>query len=139
MKSAIIYCRVSTEEQTKNLSLPAQERRAREYCERERLKVERVFVEEGKSAKTANRPELRAALDFLKSRRGTIHYLVVLNTSRFTRNADDHSLLGLQLKSCGVELRSVEEPQIDNTPIGIFMSRQAAAFAELDNGMKAQR
>ena len=34
-----IYCRVSTKEQTKNLSLPVQEKACRDYCEREGYEI----------------------------------------------------------------------------------------------------
>ena len=63
---AVIYCRVSTKEQTKNLSLPTQERVCREYCERQGVAVNRVFVEEGESAKTSDRTKLIELLDFCR-------------------------------------------------------------------------
>src|SRR5207249_445439 len=53
---AVIYCRVSTKEQTQNLSLPTQRRACEQYCDRHGLEVVRVFVEEGESAKTTERP-----------------------------------------------------------------------------------
>ena len=55
---AVIYCRVSTTEQTENMSLATQERHCREFCAREGFEVAAVFVERGESAKTAHRPEL---------------------------------------------------------------------------------
>jgi site-specific DNA recombinase len=57
---AIIYCRVSTKEQVANLSLPVQQRACLDYCERQGISIARVFVEEGESAKTVDRPELQA-------------------------------------------------------------------------------
>jgi site-specific DNA recombinase len=57
MQRAVIYCRVSTKDQTKNLSLPTQEKACREYCIREGYEVVAVFVEEGESAKTADGPD----------------------------------------------------------------------------------
>lgn len=59
---AVIYCRVSTQEQTSNLSLPVQERACRDYCTREQMSVERVFIECGESARTTERPEFRRLL-----------------------------------------------------------------------------
>jgi DNA invertase Pin-like site-specific DNA recombinase len=39
MASAVIYIRVSTKEQTENLSLPTQLRACEEYCRREGLEI----------------------------------------------------------------------------------------------------
>ncbi len=61
MVGAIIYIRVSTKEQTENLSLPTQLRACEEYCRREGFEVLARFKEEGESAKTADRT--RAAAD----------------------------------------------------------------------------
>jgi DNA invertase Pin-like site-specific DNA recombinase len=50
---AVIYCRVSTKEQAKNLSLPAQKKACIRFCGDQGWKVDRVFVDRGESAKTA--------------------------------------------------------------------------------------
>ena len=73
---AVIYCRVSTKEQVQNLSLDTQRRRCVEYCAQNGWAVRRVFVEEGESAKTANRPQLREMVKFCGENRGlgTHHY-----------------------------------------------------------------
>src|SRR5689334_1126684 len=56
---AVIYCRVSTKEQTQNLSLPTQERACRAYCDQNGFVADRVFVDAGESAKTTERPEFQ--------------------------------------------------------------------------------
>jgi len=52
MVGAVIYVRVSTKEQTENLSLPTQLRACGEYCRRQGYGVLERFHEEGESAKT---------------------------------------------------------------------------------------
>ena len=47
MVGAVIYVRVSTKEQTENLSLPTQIRACEEYCRREGYEVLERFKEEG--------------------------------------------------------------------------------------------
>ena len=42
---AVLYCRVSSQEQAKNLSLPTQEKACREYCARHGYEVDRLFVD----------------------------------------------------------------------------------------------
>jgi DNA invertase Pin-like site-specific DNA recombinase len=79
---AIIYCRVSTKRQAENLSLPEQERRCRHYCAESGWPVDRVFVEAGASARTADRPELRELLEYVARNSGRIRYVVVYDVSR---------------------------------------------------------
>lgn len=83
---AIVYCRVSTAEQTKNLSLPTQLAACRAYCERNDFKVVEEFIEEGESAKTTDRPELQRLLEFCRKQKGKVDVLVVYNVTRFARD-----------------------------------------------------
>jgi hypothetical protein len=66
---AVIYVRVSTKEQTENLSLPTQLKACEEYCERQDFHVLARFREEGESAKTADRMELQRLLQFCRTTR----------------------------------------------------------------------
>jgi site-specific DNA recombinase len=59
---AVIYVRVSTKEQTENLSLPTQLRACEEYCRRQGYEVLERFHEEGESAKTTDRSQLQNLL-----------------------------------------------------------------------------
>ena len=54
MVGAVIYVRVSTKEQTENLSLPTQLRACEEYCRRQGYEVLERFHEEGESAKSTD-------------------------------------------------------------------------------------
>ena len=84
---SLIYKRVSTREQVANHSLDTQERACREHCRRHGLEVERVFRDEGESAKTANRPGLQAMLDFCarESKRLDVNAVVVYRIDRLAR------------------------------------------------------
>ena len=69
MRGAVTYSRVSTIEQVRNLSLPMQVRATREWCHRKGYEIVREFVEEGESAKTMDRPQLLALLDYCRKNR----------------------------------------------------------------------
>ncbi len=137
---ALIYVRVSTSEQVANYSLGSQERACREHCRRQGLEVERVFREEGASAKTANRPELQAMLDLCarESKRLGISAVVVNQTNRLTRSLDDYAMICGALRALGIQVQSVTE-FTDNSPIGKFTGTVTAAFAQLENEVKAER
>ena len=63
MHNALIYCRVSTEEQAeKGYSLDAQEKFCRDFAQNNGYKVISVYRDEGKSGKTLGRPALKDAL-----------------------------------------------------------------------------
>lgn len=139
MKQAVVYVRVSTDEQAKNsLSLKGQEDAAREYCERENIDVAKVFCDAGESAKTANRPQLIAALAYCKEHFSMTDYFVVWKMDRLARQAYDSAIIDAELKKYGIELRSVTEP-ITESPIGNLTKTMLAGFAQFDNEVRAER
>ena len=135
---AVIYCRVSSAEQTKNLSLPTQEKACREYCARSGYMVDRVFVDAGESAKTADRKAFTELLAYCRSKKGSIHAVVVYSLTRFSRNSADHHAIANLLRGFGITLRSVTEP-IDESPSGRLMEGILAAMAQFDNEQRAER
>jgi len=138
---AIIYCRVSSKEQTQNLSLPVQEDQCKAFCAQNGWDVDRVYLERGESAKTADRTELQEALTYLREqnkRSVKIHTFVVTNVDRFARDAFDHAIIRRHLASLGVTLRAVSQP-IDETPAGKFMEGIFAALSQLDNEVRGGR
>jgi len=138
MVGAVIYVRVSTKEQTENLSLPTQLKACEEYCERQGFKVLARFREEGESAKTADRTELQKLLQFCRKNKGAVQFVVVFNLTRFAREKYDHFALRAHLKSLGISLRSATEP-IDDTSTGKLMEGVLAAFAQFDNDVRSER
>src|SRR5438093_3377596 len=138
MVGAVIYVRVSTKEQTENLSLPTQLKACEEYCGRHGFQVLARFREEGESAKTADRTELQKLLHFCRTNKGRVQFVVVFNLTRFAREKYDHFALRAHLKSLGISLRSATEP-IDDTSTGKLMEGVLAAFAQFDNDVRSER
>ena len=132
MVGAVIYVRVSTKEQTENLSLPTQLRACEEYCRRQGYEVLERFHEEGESAKTTDRSQLQSLLTFCRLNKGRVHFVIVFNLTRFARDKYDHFALRSHLQSLGISLRSATEP-IDDTSTGKLMEGVLAAFAQFDN------
>jgi DNA invertase Pin-like site-specific DNA recombinase len=130
--------RVSTKEQTENLSLPTQLRACEEYCRRQGYEVIERFHEEGESAKTTDRSQLQNLLTFCRHNKGRVHFVVVFNLTRFARDKYDHFALRSLLQSLGISLRSATEP-IDDTSTGKLMEGVLAAFAQFDNDCRSDR
>lgn len=136
---AVIYCRVSSEEQVQNLSLGTQEKACREHCERNGWEVGMVFVERGESAKTADRTQLQAALAHCRKERGAVDVFLVYAVDRFARHAGDHHALKGELAKWGIALRAVTQSVVgdDANPYSRFAETMLASVAQLDNDVRA--
>ena len=135
---AIIYTRVSSNDQVKGTSLEDQETKCRQYCAEKGMEVLKVFREEGESAKTSDRTELLSALEFCRKQKGKVDVFIVVKVDRFARNTDDHFTVRKILLDFGVTLHSVSEP-IGNNPVEKFFETILAGSAEFDNAIRSQR
>jgi DNA invertase Pin-like site-specific DNA recombinase len=138
MVGAVIYVRVSTKEQTENLSLPTQLRACEEYCRRQGYEILERFHEEGESAKSTDRSQLQNLLTYCRHNKGRVHFVVVFNLTWLARDKYDHFALRSHLQSLGISLRSATEP-IDDTSTGKLMEGVLAAFAQFDNDVRSDR
>jgi site-specific DNA recombinase len=136
--NGIIYCRVSTKEQTEGTSLDSQKQACLEYAVKKNIHILRVFTEQGESAKFADRTELVKLIDFCQKERGQVHALIVWKIDRFARNVVDHFQIKSLLGKHGVTVHSVTEP-IDSKPEGQLMETMLAGFAQFDNDIRAVR
>jgi site-specific DNA recombinase len=139
MQKAVIYTRVSTDEQAKNgLSLKGQEDAAREYCQREGIEVAGVFCDAGESAKTTNRPQLIASIAYCTYHFKEVDYYIVWKLDRLARKAYDSAVIDANLQKLGIQLLSVTEP-ITDSPVGNLTKTMLAGFAQFDNDVRAER
>ncbi len=136
--NAVIYCRVSTKEQVQNLSLATQQSRCVDFCTHNDWAVLKVFRDEGESAKTADRPAFKQMLAFCQAKQNVVHFVVVHDLSRFSREMSDQVYVIAGLENAGVRLRSVME-NVDETAAGKLMRNIYGAFNQFDNDRKAER
>ena len=130
---AVIYLRVSTKDQAsrggeaEGFSIPAQ----RDACVRKAESLGAVvvaeFVDAGESARSANRPELKKMLAFVKEHR--IKHVIVHKVDRLARNRVDDVEINLQLSAVGAQLVSCSE-NIDETPSGMLLHGIMSSIAE---------
>lgn len=95
-ENAIIYVRVSTEEQKKkHYSIAGQTDECLKFAKINGYNVVKVFAEEGKSAKTLNRPVLQNLFKFLKTNHKNIDAIIFWKWDRLSRGEDaDYVELG---------------------------------------------
>lgn len=137
---AVIYTRVSSDEQVDNMSLGEQERICRDFIARQQgdLIVGKVFIEKGESAKTADRTQLKEMLEYCRENKNTVGHLVVYKIDRFARSVQDHMALQILLKKLDIVLWSATEP-IGETTTGKLMEHVLASFAQFDNDVRSER
>ena len=138
MNRAVIYVRVSTIDQVENFSLSTQEKQCRQFCTSHAFDVDKIFVEEGESAKTTNRTQFQKMLAYCRENKGRVQWVVVYAVSRFARSVHDHAQTRAHLASLGISLRSVTEP-FDESSQGKLMESLMASFAQFDNDVRAER
>ena len=134
----IVYCRVSSQEQTQGTSLDGQKEACLEYAKNKDIEIDEVFIEKGESATAADRTELIRALDYCRRHRGKLSAFIVWKIDRFARNQIDHFALRAQLMKYGTTLHSVTEP-INDDPIGKMTEGVLAAYAQFENDIRKQR
>lgn len=138
-KKALIYCRVSTKEQVKEgNSLATQERICREYAIKHGFEVAGVFVDQGESAKTTDRPEWKNLIRFCTTKKNGVRAIIAYKIDRISRNVDDYSKIRVLLKNYGIEIRSTSE-NFENTPIGRFMENLMSNVSQFDNDVRTER
>ena len=141
-ENAVIYVRVSTEEQADDaMNLANQEERCRKYCRQQGLVVVEKFVDAGASGRSSERPEFQRMLAYCKNRRNKIRYVIVQDLSRFARNNLDQADAILQLGRSGVALRSAYEGNIDESAGGKLAANIFGSFNQFfsDSHSEKQR
>lgn len=135
--SAVIYIRVSSDEQVSGTSLESQERVCRAFAAQRGLDVAEVFADRGESAKTADRPEFQRIIRYCAKTKG-VEALIVWKLDRFARNNFDYAVNENLLSRCGVRLLSATEYN-DDSAYGKGMQVITSAIAQIDNAIRAER
>ncbi len=138
-KRAVIYLRVSTEEQVDNFSLDTQEDICRKEAEKRGYDIIEIFREEGRSAKNIiGRPVLINLLEYCRKNKNKIQAVFVYRLDRMSRQAADYLAIRKRLGENGVNILSATEPTGDS-PTEKLVETILAGFAQLDNDIRSER
>ncbi len=138
--NAIIYCRVSTQEQAETgFSLEAQQEACSNYAKSKGYRILKTFIERGESAKTLNRTELKKLIQYAKDNYEKISTLIIYKIDRLSRNQRNTANLLYDFRYIfNIKIESVTE-NIDDSPIGQYLTTIFSANAQLDNDIKSER
>lgn len=138
-KNAVLYLRVSSEEQVENFSLGTQEEICRKEAIRRGYEIVETFREEGRSAKNiSGRPELLKLLEFCRRNRRIIDAVFIYRLDRISRQTQDYLLIRKKLFDYGISIISANEPT-GNSPTDTLLETIMASFAQHDNDVRSER
>jgi site-specific DNA recombinase len=130
----VIYLRVSTREQAEHgqgeegYSIPAQREACVRHLRDQGWDLVDEYVDRGESARTVDRPELKAMLGRI-AEDGDVDAVVVHKIDRLSRNMEDHVAIRALLRRRGVVLVSVTE-NLEETASGRLVEGIHALMAE---------
>lgn len=137
MEGSLIYCRVSTQEQSD--SLPVQQRKCEDFTSSKQFRVLHVFTDAGESARTADRPQLQALLKFCRENRKIVRHVVVSDLSRLARNVADQGNIIAQLATWQIRLHSVDEQGLGEDATGKLGKNIIGAFSQFFSDSLSER
>ena len=132
MKAAL-YLRVSTLDQT-TLN---QEIELKEYCERNKLEIFKIYKEEGISGSKTSRPELDKMLQDMRNKR--FECVVVWKFDRLGRSTSHLLQVLEEMKNKGITLIATSQNVDTSTPMGKFFFTILSGFAEMEREMIIER
>lgn len=135
MKTAILYLRVSTDEQAlRGYSLRAQQEMLSNYCKLHSISILKIFTEDH-SAKSFKRPEWMKLTTYLRKHRSD--FLLFTKWDRFSRNTCDAYQVLANLKRMGTNPQAVEQPLDLNVPENKLMLALYLAIPEIENDRRS--
>ncbi|MCK4504676.1 MAG: recombinase family protein [Candidatus Aegiribacteria sp.] len=132
MFTSVCYLRVSTSEQVKGFSLITQEKICRSYCASKGWSVSKVYVDEGESARSTDRPQFLRMMEYIQKHKDSIDYLVVYRFDRFARYTADHFAMKSLLQRYSVQLISATE-KVDDSPAGELVEGVTACVNQYES------
>lgn len=136
---AVLYARVSTEEQaSRDNSIPAQIKAIKHFALNNNVEIISEYLDEGKSARTADRPQFQQMIRDAKKKDKAFSIIFVHKTDRFARNrADSVIYKSLLQRECGVDVISITE-NFDDSPTGKLLEGMMEVIAEFHSLNLAQ-
>jgi site-specific DNA recombinase len=138
--AVFVYTRVSTQDQVENFSLETQRRMCAQLARQRGCAVARDFIEEGVSAKTTKRPQLRKLLDECRRNPRQVRAVVVSRIDRWSRCLADFLAMESELRNLGIALWDASDPESSESDEGLVLLRpMKALIAQYDNHQRGKR
>lgn len=136
VRTVVGYSRISSISQEDGVSIAAQDRRIRSYCDAHELILVEIFTDQ-KSARDLDRPGLQAALELLE--KGAAEGLVVSKLDRLTRSVRDAAALFDRFKKKSWGLAVIQDHLDTSSAYGEAMAVMGAVFSQLERRLIGER
>lgn len=138
MKTAILYTRVSTEEQKKNgYSLMNQYERLQTYCARHDIQILHHFQDDH-SAKTFRRPAFTEMRKYMRTHKRNIDLLLFLKWDRFSRNLTDALAMVRTIRGMEIEPNAIDQWIDFSVSYSKYLLAMALAEGEVSNDARSE-
>lgn len=105
--TAIIYVRTYKRESNNLYSLDEQENAIANYAHEKGFRIVKVFREDNVSAKTFERPAFKEMIEYIKSNKWKIKFLIVLDVGRLTTQQGGLQRMRKYMGSQGIKIISI--------------------------------
>ena len=138
MKRAIIYTRVSTDDQAKfGYSLRSQEEALRHYCKHKNIEVIQHY-EEDFSGKDFDRPSFIQLIKYCQKEHKNIDLLLFTKWDRFSRNHGETYGIFTLFQKLNIEINAIEQPTNDD-PASKMIRGMHLMFGEMEREIISDR
>lgn len=135
MKTAVIYARYSSDNQTEQ-SIEGQLRVCQDYAQRNDILILKTYIDRAMTGTNDNRPDFQQMIK--DSEKKEFEYIIVYKIDRFSRNKYETAKYKKILKDNSVKLLSAME-NIPDTPEGIILESLLEGMAEYYSAELAQK
>lgn len=136
MKRAILYSRVSSDEQNMGYSPADQKEKLYNFSKGNEIEVLK-FYHEDESGKSFDRPEWNKIMQYIRKNPKTVDIILFVKWDRFSRNIAEAYIAIKELKKYGVECQALEQPLNFEIPESKIMLAIYLAAPEVDNDRRA--
>ena len=138
-KNVILYCRVSSDEQAHGTSLPYQEERLRDYCNRNQHNIIECYKEDYSAKTFKDRPEIQKIMTYCRSHSKKVDEILFLRWDRYSRSLEFALTNIRQLRKLNITVNSIENPLDPNAPDFPTMFGVYVGNAEAENNKISKR
>lgn len=133
IQNVVGYARVSSDSQVDNTSIAEQKRRIQAQCDAKGWNLLEVFVDEGYSGSTTERPAYKDMMKYLEANKETVQGFMVWKMDRAHRN--QLNLLRFikeELAAMNIDFISITESFDTSTAVGRMMLGILSTFGEFE-------
>ena len=129
------YCRVSSDAQLENYSIPQQKKAIENYCTAKGWELIRVYIDGGYTGANMERPELQEMISNLDN----YDLVLVYKLDRLSRKQKDTLTLIDLFEKHNCKFASIQENFDTSTPLGMAMVGILSTFAQLEREQIKER